>query len=276
MQKSSKLINFYAEYSAVVITGGSSGIGEAFLKALIALNSEIAIYNISRSGLSKEIPLQNVALDESCDIRNADLFLEALKKIREHIFVKLRGGKKVLLINNAGVASYGKFEEIPLKKTLEIASINICAPLIATNALLAEIKASKGSVINVASTAAFQPTPLMSVYGASKSFLLNWSIALEAELKESGCRVLALCPGPTKTNFFNRAQFDSAVLPDKFGPSPDAVALKGLESLMKGYPYKIVGKLNRLLIFLSGFVPLKASGRLAYKVMLKAKEKSGL
>lgn len=109
-----------------------------------------------------------------------------------------------LLINNAGFATYGVFDEIPLIRQKEEVYINCLVPIELTHALLpAMLKRGNGAVINVASTAGMQPDPYMAIYGATKAFLLAFSEALWAENRQRGVRVLALCPGATETAFFD-------------------------------------------------------------------------
>ncbi len=268
-----KLKEFLSEFSVAVITGGSSGIGEAFLKTVNSFNPDIAFCNISRSPLGPSANGCKILFDDSCDISNPVEFGGALEKIKKIALENLKG-KRLLLINNAGIACYGEFSQIPLEENLKIIDVNVRALVSATKFLMPEIISSKGAVINLASTAAFQPTPVLSIYGATKSFVLHWTIALAAELEKHGCTATAVCPGPTKTKFFDRAKFDTKHLPDKFGPTSEDVALDALEALRRKKAYSIVGKFNRFLITLSGLVPLSSSGRIAYKVMMRQRSKA--
>ncbi len=275
MNLSSALKSYLNEYSAVIITGGSSGIGRAFLDVINSANCGIDIYNISRTPLSDSLASNSVIFSDPCDILNPQDFSSTIDKICE-ILSQKKYGKKILLINNAGISSYGNLASTPSDISLNILNLNICALVKLTHALLPFIIDSKGSIINLASTASFQPTPVLAVYGASKSFVLNFSIALNAEIAHQGCKCLALCPGPTDTKFFQRANFDANDLPDKLGPLPNEVAIAALEALRKNKAFKIVGFINNILISFSRLVPLSMSGKIAYKVMLRSKKKNSV
>lgn len=116
--------------------------------------------------------------------------------------LKATGTVVDVLINNAGFATYGRFETIPWTRQRDEVLVNCMAAIELTHLLLPGMQArSDGAVINVASTAAFQPDPYMAIYGATKAFLLSFSEAVWAENRHRGIRVLALCPGATQTGF---------------------------------------------------------------------------
>ncbi len=112
-----------------------------------------------------------------------------------------------VLVNNAGFGVYGKFAQTSLSEELNMMQLNMTVPVILTKLYLAGMLAQRsGRILNVASTAAFQPGPLMSIYYATKAFLLSFSEAISNELAGSGVTVTALCPGPTATEFQERAK----------------------------------------------------------------------
>ena len=267
LRKYAKVSDFLSDFSAVVITGGSSGIGAAFISCLGRLAAGIKIFNLSRS--APKLPECGSTLRHiSCDLSDYGQLSSAVSVLMSELPSANSG--RILLINNAGIATFGNSadaRENRFCESLNLVDVNVRAPVFITETLIPELLRRGGAVLNVASTAAFQPTPLLAVYGASKAFILNWSIALNAELAGYGCRVVAVCPGPTRTKFFSRAAIDTRCIPDKFGDSPEEVAMKALCALAEGKVYKIIGLLNRILITLSGFVPLCFSGRLAYMVM---------
>jgi len=262
------LARYLKDYDVAIITGASSGIGKAFANILYRLNPNIQILNISRNALNLEGA--NMPINGGVDLLNCDLYILA-KDIENHLS---NSSKKILLINNAGFADYNYFAETDVKKIESITKLNNTCPVVLTRLLLDEILERKGSIINLCSTAAFQPTPLLAIYGASKSFMLSWTLALNAELANKNVNVLALCPGPTPTNFFSNSGIDPSNLPDKMGKSVDTVAYTGLKALMKKKPYKIVGLMNRFLSTMSSLVPLNCAAKLAYKVMQKYKKSS--
>ena len=159
-----------------------------------------------------------------------------------------------ILVNNAGIGIYGFFEDSNLREQLDLLQLNIMTLTSLTHLFLPGIKSRKGKILNVSSTAAFQPGPLMGCYFASKAYALFFSEAIANELKNSGVTVTALCPGPTETNFQIRSGTqdirESAIMMDA-----KAVALIGYRGLMKGKTVVVPGSLNKMLVFLVRFSP---------------------
>jgi short-subunit dehydrogenase len=185
-----------------LITGASSGIGEAFAHALAARRDDLVL--VARSAgrletlaaaLSAKHGVRAHALP--CDLAdpNAVPALVAELSARELTVATL--------INNAGFGSHGEFASLDAAHERNEVLVNALAPVVLTRALLpAMIARGSGAIVNVASTAAFQPVPYMAVYGATKAFLLSFSEALAEEVRAHGVRVVALCPGQTDTPFF--------------------------------------------------------------------------
>lgn len=154
-----------------------------------------------------------------------------------------------VLVNNAGFSDFGKFAETSLSEELKMIQVNMTAPVILTKLYLSGmIAARSGRIMNVASTAAFQPGPLMAVYYASKAFLLSFSEAIANELEGTGVTVTALCPGPTATEFQERAKMqDSGLVKGKKIMDAQTVAEAGYRGLMAGKTIVIPGLKNKLL-----------------------------
>jgi len=154
------------------------------------------------------------------------------------------------LINNAGFGLLGSFTELSLKEQLDMIQVNITSLVHLTGLILPTmINRGNGKIMNVASTAAFQPGPNMAVYYATKSFVLSFSKALYRELKDKNITVTALCPGPTKTEFQKRARMENINLErSKLMPymSAEKVAIAGYKGLMKGKKVVIPGLLNKI------------------------------
>jgi uncharacterized protein len=113
--------------------------------------------------------------------------------------------------------------------------VNVRAVLQLTGGLLLPaIKARGGAIVTVASTAAFQPTPYLATYGATKAFVLHWSLALNEELRGTGVSALAVCPGPTSTDFLRRAGLEEGAVPPMFGETSEQVVLASLRALAAG------------------------------------------
>lgn len=180
--------------------------------------------------------------------------------------LKATGTVVDVLINNAGFATYGRFETIPWTRQRDEVLVNCMAAIELTHLLLPGMQArSDGAVINVASTAAFQPDPYMAIYGATKAFLLSFSEAVWAENRHRGIRVLALCPGATQTGFFDVVGAKEAAVGT---PMPVAsVVQDALWALDRNRSYRIVGTQNRLLANLQRLLSREMSARLVEKIL---------
>jgi short-subunit dehydrogenase len=169
-----------------------------------------------------------------------------------------------LLVNNAGFGTHGRFESISPERERDEIALNVGALVALTHAFLPGMLARRrGGVINVASTAAFQPVPYMAVYGATKAFVLSFSEALREEVHRRGVRIVALCPGPTATEFFA-----SDVSPPK-GPvrTVKEVVATGLRAFDVGTPAAIDGVSNKLLIASANLIPRRWAAHLAGRIM---------
>ena len=163
-----------------------------------------------------------------------------------------------LLVNNAGIATFGDFQCCSLEQELDAIRLNVDAVVTLTRAVLGEmLRRRNGAIINVASVVAFQPFPHFAVYAASKAFVLSFSEALAEELEDSGVRILALCPGAAKTEMsvFSHNEGLLGKLPSL---SADEIVRSALHALESGRVVRIVGWLNGMLVFLNRFLPRAA------------------
>ena len=261
--------NALAPFTVTVVTGGSSGIGKAFISLLAEANPRMAVCNLSRQapeGLSPEVRAR--LLHVPCDLGKPELRQkaagEAIGFIRQH-----HNRSKILLINNSGFGSYGYFSAAEIAPQLDMVQVNVAAPIELTAHLLPELHEHGGAVINVASLAGFQPTPYMATYGASKAFVLHWSLALHEELRRHGIPVQALCPGPTATAFFRRAGFHQRVVDDGFSLTAEDVVRASMRGLAHGCPLVVPGWRNKFLATLSGGLPRALAARLSALVLAR-------
>lgn len=260
--------NMGFKYSAVVITGASSGIGESFLKSILKLDQNIFICNLSRRK-----PEMDISGDKFrhffCDLKEAEnreyVFSEMVKLFKEK---GIEG--PILLINNSGFGDYGEFRDVVVKRQLDMISVNIMAVVHLTGLFLPILLKQGGDIINISSAAAFQPTPFMATYGASKSFILNWGLAIGEELKLAGVHVLTVCPGPTRTNFFKAADFD---LGSNFYQSSEEVVQIAWRAMAAKKAFVVCGWRSRILTSVARLLPLawltKVSGTILRKVRNK-------
>jgi len=175
-------------------------------------------------------------------------------EVRDFLTVDAPTGR-ILLINNSGFGIYGKFPEPGTEQQLEMVDVNVRAVVQMTGSLLPTIRARGGAILSVASTAAFQPTPYLGTYGATKAFLLHWSLALGEELRGTGVTTLAICPGPTSTEFFKRAGLDEGSVPSMFGETSEKVVMASLRALASGKSMVVSGWKNKLMTAFVGLVP---------------------
>jgi uncharacterized protein len=176
-----------------------------------------------------------------------------------------------VLVNNAGFGWRGEFAGMPLVDALEMLQVNITSLTHLTRLFLpGMIEKKRGRIMNVSSTASFQPGPMMTTYYASKAYVTSFSLALAEELKGTGVTVTALCPGPTPTNFGKRAGFaNEKIFPDVLSTNAAFVALEGYKGLMKGKTLVTPGNMNWLGTQLVRFLPRSLPAKLVMSVQRK-------
>ena len=241
-----------------LITGASSGIGKTFAIELASQKKNLVLVARSKDKLEQLATLLEQKEQIKTTVIAQDLTIpDAGQSLYDSI--KAQGLTIDLLINNAGFGDYGNFSERPLDKQITMIQLNITVLTELTGLFLPEMKQrSKGSIINVSSIAGFQPLPYMSVYAATKAFVLNFTEALWAENRDCGVNILALCPGPTESEFFKRAEF-----PDSFAGaeqnslvSSEEVVKEALKALNQNQSIVVTGGIgNQLLVNVPRFVP---------------------
>ncbi len=254
--------------NTTLITGASSGIGEAFARKLAARGQNLLLVARSEDklmtlcnelGRLKSIHAQFVAMDLSQPDSPARLFAET----------QTRGLTIDFLINNAGFGAVGDFAKLDLARELNMIELNVRALVELTHRFLAPMRERKsGAIINVASTAGFQPVPFMAVYAATKAFVLSFSEALWEENRPYGIKVIALCPGVTETNFFAAANMQKP--PGRVSQTPEDVVDTALRGLKRGRSHIISGLPNYLMIQGERLVPRSVLARVAGKVLRKS------
>jgi short-subunit dehydrogenase len=233
-----------------LVTGASSGIGEAYARALHARGCRLVLAARRETrlrALSDELGRAAfVALD----------LADPAGPARLHAEVARRGLTIDVLVNNAGVGDSAVFHEEPLAKALQMLDLNARAALILTRLYLAEMVARRsGYVVNVVSTSAFQPDPYLAVYGATKAFLLSLTEAIQTEVEGTGVTVQALCPGLTATEFQQAAGTDKTAFNRTGAMTPAAVAETSLRALERGKRRVVPGIANRATAALVRFTP---------------------
>lgn len=233
----------------VLVTGASGGIGEELAKLFASKGNDLVL--VARSG--DKLARLAESLGSAHQVRVETLTLDLATAASAGQLRSFLESKKLeieILVNNAGYGTFGPFAESDLDDELGQIQLNVTTLTQLTRILLpGMLKRGKGRILNVASTAAFQPGPFMAVYYATKAYVLSFSEALANELKGTGVTVTCLCPGPTKTGFNARAKLGGGGMLAKDSVLMDAatVARKGYAGLMKGRRLVIPGVLNQLL-----------------------------
>ena len=247
-----------------LVTGASGGIGLEIAKVLAREGFNLVLVARNRDALEAAAGQIEGKHTVSVHVFAADL---RRREAPESIFEFLRNESIAVdaLVNNAGFGVGGEFAETELTRELEMIQVNVAALTHLTKLFLpAMVKRKAGRILNVASTAAFQPGPLMAVYYATKAYVLSFSEALAEELRNSGVTVTALCPGPTRTQFADVAQIGSSRLFSAFGVAAAAdVAEFGVSAMLHGRRVAIPGIKNKLVAQANRFAPRALSARVA-------------
>ena len=247
-----------------LITGASSGIGLEMAKYLASMNYELILVGRNKEKLE--------ALQKELKVSSQLVILDLSDTTKvEQLYVIMKNENIDILINNAGFGDFGKFYETDVKKELEMINTNIVAVHLLTKLFLRDMKKrDSGYILNVASIAAFGPGPLMATYYATKAYVNNLTEAIYEELRreKSNVHISSLCPGPTESNFFNRAGVTFSVKPMK---SVD-VAKYGIDKMFKGKVIIVPGFLNKCSIFFRRFGSRGLARKVTYKIQ-KAKKK---
>lgn len=240
----------------VLITGASGGIGLELAKLFAADRHDLVL--VARSSEKLHEIAAQFSKDYGVQVRVIVKDLSAVSSCLE-VYEELKREKIEVhtLVNNAGVGGYGDFWQTDWPKERQIIDLNISSLVYLTKLFLKDMMGRReGKILNVASTAAFQPGPLMSIYYATKAFVLSFTEALAEELRGTGITVSALCPGPTETGFREAAGMKKSMLLSK-SLTMDAlsVAQAGYEGLKRGKRIVVPGFKNRLIIQMLRVMP---------------------
>ena len=236
-----------------VVTGGASGIGLEFVKLLLNDNYKVFIIDNNEKNL-KNLKSKLNSSNFSCI--NEDL---SERSSPMKIYDKLKDQKIDILINNAGFGTFGKFYKTNWKIEEKMINLHVLNTTLLTKLFLKDmVKRNEGKILNISSVAAFQPGPLMSLYYATKAYILHFTEAISNEVKDKNISISVLCPGQTNTNFQknvsskkNRINFSSSC--------PEKVAKYGYNSLKNNITVSVPGYLNKLIVFLNRILPRTSS-----------------
>jgi uncharacterized protein len=249
-----------------LITGASDGIGLELARIHASKGDNLVLvarscdkldavkreleggFNIEVNIIVKDLSVKDAAKEVYDEVKNKNIVVD-------------------YLVNNAGFGDFGMFAESDWNKQEKMISLNITALAHLTRLFLpGMIERREGKILNLASTASFQPGPRMSVYFASKAFVLSFSEAINNEVKDKGISVTALCPGSTESNFHAVAMNDPNLVEERKMPSAKEVAEIGYRAMMKGKPVVIPGFKNAFLAFAVRFFPRQFITKMARKI----------
>ncbi len=239
----------------VLVTGASSGIALELARCFAGDGCRLVL--VSRKGNALEALASELrkAHKIQAQVITTDLaHPDAPPRLLAHL--QSAGLKVDVLVNNAGIGAQGRFVELPLERQLEILQVNITSLTHLTRLLLpGMVERRRGGILNVASTAAFQPGPGMAVYYAAKAYVLSFTEALAEELAGTGVTVTASCPGPTVTNFGAAAGMRTLGMVKKVSMSAEAVARISHQAFRRGRVVAVTGFRNQWPAVLVRFAP---------------------
>ena len=241
-----------------IVTGASSGIGRELARLLAADGHRLVLVarrSDSLDALAKELEGARAIEADLADPSTPARLAAEVPDVD-------------VLVNNAGIGDFGPFAEADLAKTMGLLQLNVGAVTELTRRYLpGMLERGHGKVLNLASTAAFQPGPLMAAYYASKAYVLSFSEAVAEEVRGSGVTVTALCPGPTATGFQAGAEMEgSKLVRDRKLPTAAEVARAGYHAMQRGDVVAVVGARNRVLAASIRFTPRPLVRRMVHRM----------
>ena len=241
-----------------LITGASAGLGVEFARQLSKRGDRLVLVARRKERLDELAKELGNARAVAIDLSKKD---SAAKLMAD---VDSNGETVELLVNNAGFGLIGRFADLDATREREMIDLNVGALMDLCRAVApAMIERKSGGILNVASTAAFQPGPKMAVYFATKAFVLSLSEALHEELRPHGIKVSCLCPGPTRTEFGDVAGFGGNGLFDRVAMEADQVVEVGLKGLEANDAVVIAGWLNKVTAASTRFAPRSVVRKIA-------------
>ena len=236
-----------------VVTGASSGMGRDFVRQLDAADTYDEIWVIAR----RRDRLESLTADVRAPLRILALDLTKQESIEEYNAALAECNPTVsVLVNGSGFGRFGAFKDYPMADYYTMVDLNVKALVAVTYATLPYMEKG-GEIYQLGSLSSFQPVPYINVYGATKAFVLSFSRALNQELREAGIRVMAVCPGWVRTEFFDHAVTDDTIkYYNKFFDS-DEVVRRALKDMKRGKDVSICGFSVRAQVLATKLLPHK-------------------
>ena len=237
-----------------LVTGATSGIGEAFARRLARTGHDVVLVARRRERLEAVAKELTAEADIEAEVLAADLLIPSERqRVEERLATDASIG---LLVNNAGFGCCGRFSEIDPDRLADEIQLNAVASMRLMRAVLpAMLERGQGEIVNVASSTGFQPDPFFANYGATKAYLVNLTQAIADECRGTDVRVVAVCPGPVLTEFGAVADFDDSQLPAFTLVSTDQVVDAALRALRAGKTLCVPGGAMRLTHWITSRLP---------------------
>lgn len=254
-----------------LVTGAASGLGYELSVLLAKDNYNLILLDIDATNLKKvKLELNNVY---KCHV---DIIIKDLSKpnVAKEIIKEIQPTSIDVLVNNAGFGLFGTFSGTDWQRESDMLHLHVLTTTHLTKLLLdGMLKKGSGKILNISSLAAFQPGPLMSIYYASKAYMLSFSEAIANELKGTGVTVTVLCPGPTKTDF--QSVVSENITDNKIGfnmACPSKVAIYGYNAMQAGKTVVIPGRFNKFLSVLPRFLTRNSATSIVRRIQDKNRE----
>lgn len=253
-----------------LVTGASSGIGEHLTRRLAERGHDLVLVARDEHRLDTLAKELAAAFGATAQVLPADLTdPEQLQLIEARCHD--RSAAIDVLVNNAGVGSFGSFHTLDVDAEIREIQLNVIALVRLTHAAIAEmLPRGKGGILNVSSLAGFQPGPMNATYGATKAFVTSFTEAVHEEVKGTGVAVTALCPGFTRTGFQAAANVPQGDIPAFMWQDADQVATFALDALTKNRAIAVPGTVNKLLGAFSSVTPHAVTRRVGAAVIQRA------
>jgi len=253
-----------------LVTGASAGIGRTFSEQLAARRTDLVL--VARDAKRLEALAEDLRARFGIDVEvlPADLLDDAqLETVAARLGVAERPID--LLVNNAGMGTFGHFADLDVQQELREIQLNVLALVRLTHAGLAAMEPrGRGAIVNVSSLAAYQPSPDSAVYGATKAFVNSFTHAVHEEARPKGVHVMAVCPGYTHTEFHDRAGLGTTQIPEFLWQSSDDVVRAALRDLDRRRSVSIPGAMNKTAAVFSSTSPAGVTRRVAGLVIKRS------
>lgn len=255
-----------------IVTGASAGLGADFARLLAEDNHDVVLVarrldRLQELAASLQTQYKITAHCVDVDLNQPNAAVSVQQYLEKH---QLQAD---VLINNAGFGGHGKFDEQDLSNQLSMVQVNVAALVQLTGLILpGMLKRKQGRIMNLASTAAFQPGPLMAIYYATKAFVLSFSEALHYENRGTGVTITCVCPGATRTEFQQAAQMNEARLFNtRWVMDSMTVARQGYQAMKQGKRVIVNGKMNNFMAFMTRITPRPVVLRIAKRMQEQKK-----